>query len=59
MCALCKNVAHFAVNKKYTMKNIQGYSKLTKEQKIDWLVSNYLDNDETAKQELISYWMLV
>ncbi|MEN9446926.1 MAG: hypothetical protein RJA25_215 [Bacteroidota bacterium] len=38
------------------MKNIQGYSKLNKEQKIDWLVSNYLDNDEAAKAELISYW---
>lgn len=38
------------------MKNIQGYSKLSKEQKIDWLVSNYLNNDETAKSELVSYW---
>ena len=38
------------------MKNIQGYSKLSKEQKIDWLVSNYLNNDVTAKAELTSYW---
>jgi hydroxymethylglutaryl-CoA reductase len=38
------------------MKNIQGYSKLSKEQKIDWLVSNYLNNDEEAKAELMSYW---
>ena len=38
------------------MKNISGYSKLTKDQKINWLVENYLNNDETAKQELISYW---
>lgn len=38
------------------MKNIQGYSKLSKEQKIDWLVEHYLNNDETAKAELISYW---
>jgi hydroxymethylglutaryl-CoA reductase len=38
------------------MKNIQGYSKLSKEQKIDWLVSNYLNNDVDAKDELISYW---
>ena len=38
------------------MKNIQGYSKLSKEQKIEWLVSNYLNNDEEAKSELMSYW---
>lgn len=38
------------------MKKISGYSKLTKQQKIDWLVENYLDNDEAAKAELISYW---
>ncbi len=38
------------------MKKISGYSKLSKEQKINWLVENYLNNDETAKSELISYW---
>lgn len=38
------------------MKNISGYSKLSKEQKINWLVENYLGKDESAKQELISYW---
>ncbi len=38
------------------MKNISGYSKLSKEQKIDWLVKNYLHEDEQAKHELISYW---
>jgi hydroxymethylglutaryl-CoA reductase len=38
------------------MKHISGYSKLSKEQKIDWLVENYLGKDEAAKQELISYW---
>ncbi len=38
------------------MKNVSGYSKLSKEQKIDWLVENYLNNDESAKEELISYW---
>lgn len=38
------------------MKNISGYSKLSKQQKIDWLVENYLNKDEAAKEELISYW---
>lgn len=38
------------------MKNIAGYSKLSKEEKIDWLVSNYLNDDQEAKAELISYW---
>ncbi|HNM32337.1 MAG TPA: hydroxymethylglutaryl-CoA reductase, degradative, partial [Chitinophagales bacterium] len=27
-----------------------------KQQKIDWLVENYLNNEESAKAELISYW---
>jgi len=38
------------------MKNISGYSKLTKQQKIDWVVENYLQNEEAAKEELTSYW---
>lgn len=38
------------------MKNISGYSKLSKQQKIDWVVENYLNNDEEAKAELLSYW---
>ena len=38
------------------MKNIAGYSKLSKEEKIEWLVANYLNNDQEAKAELISYW---
>jgi hydroxymethylglutaryl-CoA reductase len=38
------------------MKNIEGYSKLSKEQKIDWLVKNYFDGDDTVKRELMGYW---
>ncbi|MFN8282741.1 MAG: hydroxymethylglutaryl-CoA reductase, degradative [Chitinophagales bacterium] len=38
------------------MKKIEGYSKLTKEQKIDWLVDTYFNNDENVKDELTSYW---
>lgn len=38
------------------MKNIEGYSKLSKMQKIDWLTENYLNNDEQLKASLISFW---
>jgi len=38
------------------MKNISGYSKLSKEQKIDWIVENYLNNDKQLREEIISYW---
>ncbi|MDB5228632.1 MAG: hydroxymethylglutaryl-CoA reductase, degradative [Bacteroidota bacterium] len=38
------------------MKQINGYSKLTKEQKIDWLVANYFKGDACVKNELMSYW---
>lgn len=38
------------------MKVIDGYSKLSKEEKIDWLVANYFDGDESAKEEMMSYW---
>jgi hydroxymethylglutaryl-CoA reductase len=38
------------------MKNIEGYSKLSKEQKIDWLVANYFNGNEAVKHELMGYW---
>jgi len=42
---------------KYTMsKNIVGFSKRTKEEKIDWLISNYFNGTNEAKQLLKSYW---
>jgi len=42
---------------KHTMsKNIAGFSKRTKEEKIDWLISNYFDGSADAKQLLKSYW---
>lgn len=37
-------------------KPIQGFSKLTKEEKIDWIVSNYTRDSETAKNILVRYW---
>ncbi|MCZ2393543.1 MAG: hypothetical protein LC105_06790, partial [Chitinophagales bacterium] len=33
------------------MKIIEGYSKLSKSQKLDWLVENYFDGDEKVKEE--------
>lgn len=38
------------------MKKINGFSKLNKEEKIDWLIANYFDGDKTVKSELMSFW---
>ncbi|AGC77167.1 3-hydroxy-3-methylglutaryl-coenzyme A reductase [Nonlabens dokdonensis] len=38
------------------MQPVTGFSKLSKSQKIDWLVSNHLNDDATAKQTLTQYW---
>jgi hydroxymethylglutaryl-CoA reductase len=38
------------------MQPVTGFSKLSKSQKIDWLVSNHLNDDATAKQTLMQYW---
>ena len=38
------------------IKPIEGFSKLTKDEKIDWLVTNYAENTEAAKQLLERYW---
>lgn len=35
---------------------VQGFSKLTKSQKIDWLVQNYAQKSNTAKETLERYW---
>jgi hydroxymethylglutaryl-CoA reductase len=37
-------------------KIIQGFSKLSKEAKIEWIVRTYLNNDESAIDFLKSYW---
>ncbi|MEH6408482.1 MAG: hydroxymethylglutaryl-CoA reductase, degradative [Leeuwenhoekiella sp.] len=37
-------------------KKIQGFSKLTKEEKIDWLSQNYLKTNAAAKEILKQYW---
>lgn len=38
------------------MKLIKGFSKLTKEAKIEWLVKEYLDGDQKAYNLISSYW---
>ncbi|MDX2002839.1 MAG: hydroxymethylglutaryl-CoA reductase [Chitinophagales bacterium] len=37
-------------------KEIQGFSKLPKEQKLQWLADNYFSDKEQAAKELSSYW---
>lgn len=37
-------------------KTISGFSKLSKSQKIDWIVETYFTNPEKAKQVLKQYW---
>jgi len=38
------------------MPVIKGFSKLSKEAKIEWIVSNYMENDAEAVDFLKSYW---
>ncbi|HAV25188.1 MAG TPA: hydroxymethylglutaryl-CoA reductase, partial [Bacteroidetes bacterium] len=35
---------------------IKGFSKLTKEAKIEWLIDNYFNGDSGARETLESYW---
>lgn len=37
-------------------KQISGFSKRTKDEKIDWLLAQFLGNDQSAKQQLKSFW---
>lgn len=37
-------------------KIIKGFSKFSKDEKIDWIIENYLDNDNSQKDFLASYW---
>ena len=36
--------------------SVSGFSKFTKAEKIDWLVSNYFQNNPQAKANLERYW---
>ncbi len=47
----------FTQQTKYFMHTpIEGFSKLTKEEKIDWIVTNYTHNSEISKAILKKYW---
>ena len=37
-------------------KPISGFSKLTKEEKIDWVTTNYTQNATQSKKILQTYW---
>ena len=37
------------------LKNIEGFSKLTKKEKIDWVVKNHFKEPEKAKEIILSY----
>ena len=37
-------------------KTISGFSKLSKEEKIDWLVEKYFNGNHTVKETLTQYW---
>jgi hydroxymethylglutaryl-CoA reductase len=37
-------------------QNVKGFSKLSKEEKIDWITSTYFSDAEEAKQLVKSYW---
>lgn len=38
------------------MKTIEGYSKLSKDEKLDWLVSNFFNGNTDVKDELMGFW---
>ncbi len=38
------------------IKPIEGFSKLTKTEKIDWIATQYTENPETSKETLRRYW---
>lgn len=37
-------------------QNVKGFSKLSKEEKINWITNNYFINPLTAKESLTKYW---
>ena len=37
-------------------KTVSGFSKFSKEEKIDWMVKSFFDNDKKVKETLSQYW---
>ena len=38
------------------VKTISGFSKLSKTDKINWLLRTYFKNDNEVKKRLVQYW---
>jgi len=38
------------------MSKVKGFSKLSKQEKINWLIDNYFSNQPSAKNILLQYW---
>lgn len=51
-----QNQKNVSLQKKFRMNIVNGFSKLTKEQKIEWLVSQYFQGDLSVVSLLKSYW---
>tara|TARA_A100001011_G_scaffold86198_1_gene90341 strand:+ start:23665 stop:25002 length:1338 start_codon:yes stop_codon:yes gene_type:complete len=43
-------------NKFYILKNIRGFSKLSKEKKINWICENFFNGNKEAEYVLKQYW---
>lgn len=50
------NTIFVAHNQQTMVQPVSGFSKKTKEEKIHWLVENYLHNDPSAMEVLQRYW---
>ena len=46
------------IYKKNMSKKIEGFSKLTKSEKIDWITKTHFKNPDQARKQLESYWNL-
>ncbi len=51
-----QNQKNVSLQKNFQMNIVNGFSKLTKEQKIEWLVSQYFQGDLSVVSLLKSYW---
>ncbi len=50
---LCNSITSFVLNMKHA---VAGFSKLTKEEKIQWIASEYFQNPSEAETLVRSYW---
>ncbi len=55
LCVYCYLCALYD-NRHCMDKPVQGFSKLSKDEKIDWIVKTYFENPQEARQTLAKYW---